>query len=337
MELTAKQAAAFGFIFPGHRGWITPGNMAQIAQDAALVTMPNAAVPAELAAYIDPKVIEILTSPRKAREIFGEVKKGDWTTPYAKFRSDEMTGSTEAYSDYGQSRTAGVNSNWITREQYLFQTMITYGDLETEVSATAKCYLASAKQQAAARVSDVHANRFYLRGVAGKKIYGVLNDPSLSAPMSPLPSGTSNSPLWANKTTKQRYEDILALFQALVTASHGYVDKDTSIKLVMSPQLAVDLASATDFNVSVQDMLDKYFRKLTIVTVPEMYDASTGETMMMIADEVQGMQTGELGFGEKVRAHRVVADLSSMRQKWSAGTYGALIYLPFAIQQMRGM
>ncbi|MEG2172368.1 MAG: DUF2184 domain-containing protein [Desulfovibrionaceae bacterium] len=337
MSLTAQQAAVFGFIFPSHRGWITPSTMAHIAQDAALVTMPNAAVPAELAAYIDPRVIDILTAPLKAREVFTEVKKGDWTTPYAKFRVDEITGSTEAYSDYGQSSMSGTNSNWLTRENYLFQTMIKYGDLETEVSAVAKINLASKKQQAAARVIDIDSNRFYLRGVAGKKIFGLLNDPSLAAPMAPLPTGTGNSPLWNNKTTKQRYEDILALFQSLVTASQGYVDKDTKLKLVMSPQLAVDLASATDFNISVQDMLDKYFKNLTIITVPEMHNATTGETMMIIADEVQGMQTGELGFSEKVRAHRVIPDVSSMRQKWSSGTYGALIYLPFAIQQMRGM
>lgn len=336
-KLTAQQAAAYGFNFPVFRGWITPETMAHIAQDAALVTMPNATVPAELAAYIDPRIIDILTAPLKAREVFNEVKKGDWTTPYAKFRADEVTGGTEPYSDYGQSRTSGTNSNWITRENYLFQTMITYGDLETEVSATAKINLAAKKQQAAASVIDIDSNRFYLRGVAGKKIYGLLNDPSLAAPMAPLPTGTNSSPLWSAKTTKQRYEDILTLFQMLVTASQGYVDKDTALKLVMSPQLAVDLAATTDFNVSVQDMLDKYFKKLTIITVPEMYSTTTGETMMLIADEVKGMQTGELGFSEKVRAHRVIADLSSMRQKWSAGTYGALIYLPFAIQQMRGM
>lgn len=35
----------------------------RIAQDAALITTPNTTVPAELLAYIDPMVIEILTAP----------------------------------------------------------------------------------------------------------------------------------------------------------------------------------------------------------------------------------------------------------------------------------
>ena len=99
MNPTFEQAKRYGFIFPGARMWATPENRARIAQDAALITTPNTTVPAELLAYIDPMVIEILTAPRRAREIFGEEKKGDWTTPYMKWRVDEMTGKTEPYSD----------------------------------------------------------------------------------------------------------------------------------------------------------------------------------------------------------------------------------------------
>lgn len=337
MKLTAQQAAAFGFIFPGHRGWITPETHSRIAIDAALVTMPNSAVPADLLAYIDPEVIDILTAPLMAREIYNEVRKGTWTTSFARFRINEVTGKTGPYSDKGKGPTSGSNNNWVVRENYLFETVIEIGDLEADISAEAKINLMADKQKAAARVLDIDANKFYLRGVAGKRIYGALNDPSLPAPIAPQPTGTSNSILWANKTTKQRYEDILFLFQNLVTATKGLVSKDSPLKLVMSPQLAVDLASATDFNVSVQDMLDKYFRKLEIVTVPELYDASTGETMQLIATEVLGQRTGELAYSEKVRTFPPVRGLSGMEQKWCAGTEGAIIRRPVAIQQMRGM
>ena len=78
-----------GFVFPNARAWMDTKDssvMNELAQDAALITSQNAAVPAELTSYIDPAVIEILTAPRNARKIFPEVKKGDWTTGYAKFR-----------------------------------------------------------------------------------------------------------------------------------------------------------------------------------------------------------------------------------------------------------
>lgn len=226
MNPTFEQVAALGFIFPGARMWATRENMPRIAQDAALITTPNTTVPAEFLAYIDPMVIEIMTAPRRAREIFGEEKKGDWTTPYAKWRVDEITGSTQPYSDYADGTTSGVNSQWQTRPQYVFQTSITYGDLEVAMSSAARVNLAASKQRAAARVIDIDQNKFYLLGVAGREIYGILNDPNLPASITAAATGSGGSTKWADKTTTQIYNDILALFAQLTEQSSGLIDKD---------------------------------------------------------------------------------------------------------------
>jgi hypothetical protein len=337
MNPTFEQAKRYGFIFPGARMWVTPENRARIAQDAALITTPNTTVPAELLAYIDPMVIEILTAPRRAREIFGEEKKGDWTTPYMKWRVDEMTGKTEPYSDYANGTTSGVNSEWQTRVQYVFQTSITYGDFEVDMSSTAKVNLAASKQRAAANVIDIDQNRFYLLGVAGKEIYGILNDPNLPAAITAGATGTGGSTKWADKTTVQIYNDVLALFAQLSEQSSGLIDKDTPLKLCLSPELAVRLGAATDFNVSVLDMLKRYFTRIDIVTVPELHSMTAGETMFLIAPEVNGQRSGTLAFGEKMRAGRVVPDLSSFRQKFVGTTYGGIVLMPFAFAQMTGM
>lgn len=336
MNPTFEQAKRYGFIFQGARMWITPENRARIAQDAALITTPNTTVPAELLAYIDPMVIEILTAPRRAREIFGEEKKGDWTTPYMKWRVDEMTGKTEPYSDYANGTTSGVNSEWQTRVQYVFQTSITYGDFEVDMSSTAKVNLAASKQRAAANVIDIDQNRFYLLGVAGKEIYGILNDPNLPAAITAGATGTGGSTKWADKTTVQIYNDVLALFAQLSEQSSGLIDKDTPLKLCLSPELAVRLGAATDFNVSVLDMLKRYFTRIDIVTVPELHSMTAGETMFLIAPEVNGQRSGTLAFGEKMRAGRVVPDLSSFRQKFVGTTYGGIVLMPFAFAQMTG-
>lgn len=335
-SITFDQAAAYGFVFPQGRAWITPEDMPRLAQDAALVSSPNASVPVELLMYFDPQVIEVLTAPKMAREIFGEVKKGDWTTPQAKFRVMEMTGETAPYSDYSESGNAGTNYNWEPRDNYVFQTVIRYGDLEQAVTAEAKINLAADNQRAAANTIDVDSNRFYFNGVEGKQIYGLLNDPGLTDTISPLASGAGGSVLWTDKTTKQRYDDVLYLFQRLVTQTAGLVDKNSPLKLCMSPALAVLLGSATDFNVSVEDMLKKYFSNLSVVTAPQ-YDTTGGELMQLIATQVQGQQTGELGFSEKMRAGRLVPSLSSFSQKFTAGTYGAILRLPMAVAQMLGM
>ena len=337
MKPTFEQAAQYGFVFPNARMWLSPENRARIAEDAALVTTPNTTVPAELLAYIDPMVIEIMTAPRRAREIFGEEKKGDWTTPYAKWRADEMTGRTEPYSDYANGTTSGVNSEWQTRPQYIFQTSITYGDLEVAMSSAAKVNLAASKQRAAANVIDIDQNRFYLLGVAGKEIYGILNDPNLPDAITAGATGTGSSTKPADKTTTQIYNDILALFAELSSQSSGLIDRDTPLKLCLSPEMAVRLGAATDFNVSVLDMLTRYFSNISIVTVPELHSMTAGETVFLIAPEVNGQKSGLLAFGEKIRALRVIPDMSSFRQKYVGTTYGGIVLMPFAFAQMTGM
>ena len=337
MKPTVEQTAQCGFVFPNARMWLSPENRARIAEDAALVTTPNTTVPAELLAYIDPMVIEIMTAPRRAREIFGEEKKGDWTTPYAKWRADEMTGRTEPYSDYANGTTSGVNSEWQTRPQYIFQTSITYGDLEVAMSSAAKVNLAASKQRAAANVIDIDQNRFYLLGVAGKEIYGILNDPNLPDAITAGATGTGSSTKWADKTTTQIYNDILALFAELSSQSSGLIDRDTPLKLCLSPEMAVRLGAATDFNVSVLDMLTRYFSNISIVTVPELHSMTAGETVFLIAPEVNGQKSGLLAFGEKIRALRVIPDMSSFRQKYVGTTYGGIVLMPFAFAQMTGM
>jgi hypothetical protein len=334
--ISIREAADRGFIFPGGRKWIFKDNIPALAQDAALITTPNTVIPAEFTSYVDATIINILTAPRMARELFSEVKKGDWTTSSAVFRVNELTGRTSPYTDYGPAGVADVNYNWLERQQYLFQTHIHYGDFEQAISSAAKINLAADKQRAAANVIDLDANKFYLRGVLGREIYGFLNEPNLPAAITAAPVGTGNSPLWSDKTTSQRYEDILALFSQLTSQSRGWVTKDSDLVLAMSPELAVMLGGANEFNISVQDMLNKYFRALKVVTIPELTSES-GQKMYLYPREVMGQKTGELAFSEKMRAGRVIPQLSSFEQKFTSTTYGCLIYMPFAFASMTGM
>ncbi|CDH33889.1 major capsid family protein [Xenorhabdus bovienii] len=330
------QAKLYGFIFNGAREWITRDNMPRLIQDAALITSPNSTVPAELLAYVDPTVIEILTAIRNARELYSEEKRGDWTTPYMKWRANEVTGNTAAYSDFGHSGKSGTNYEHHTREQYRYQTVIQYGDLEADMASGAKINLAADKQRAAATIIDIDSNKFYLLGVAGREIYGALNDPNLNPAIAAAPTGEKGSTKWLNKTTQQRYRDILNLFARLVNQTQGLISESDELILAISPTLRVQLGDATDFNVSVMKMLTTYFSNLKLVSLPQLGGPS-GETIQLIAPKVAGMETGLLGFGEKMRAGRIVPDLSSFSQKFTATTYGAVIRIPAAVAQMTGM
>lgn len=339
MNITFEQAKKYGFDFGRNaRQWITADNMPQILQDAALITQANSTVPAELLAYIDPTVIEIMTAPRNARELYTEEKRGDWTTPYFKWRADEITGNTSAYSDYGQFGTAGINSEWHTREQYRFQTVIEYGDLEQDMASQVKINLASAKQRAAATTIDIDANKFYLLGVSGKEIYGVLNDPNLPAAVSPISVGGVT--LWSGKDAIARYNDVIKLFTTLVTQLNGLVDEKSKLKIVMSPATRSLLAAPTALGLTTMKMLEDYFPNAEFVSLPQLgaaYAPAASETLMIIAPEVLGNETGLLGFGEKIRMGRIVPSLSSFAQKVTGTTYGGIIRVPASVAQMTGI
>lgn len=340
MTTTLNDVAKKGFVFGEAKGWLDDSVARKLAQDAALSTAPNTTVPAFLLQYVSPDVIEILTAKRAATKVFDERKVGDWTTANYQYASMENVGSTYAYADYGDGPSAGVNTEWNIRDQYIFQTNITYGDREVDLSAAAKVDLVAGKQRAAAEAIAIDSNKFYLQGVAGKRIYGLLNDPNLPTAISP--NTVSSAVTWASKLalasggTAAIYSDVLKLFGSLQGQLNGLIDENTPMKLLVSPGRAVNLMAATDFNVSVMDMLKKAMPNLTIETVPEL-STQAGETAMLIVPELMGQPTGELAFGEKIRQGRLVPDMSSFRQKFAATTYGFIMRLPAAYAVMTGI
>jgi hypothetical protein len=320
----------WGFVFDGVQRWIGEG-----AADAAL-TYSNTAVPPELSLYVDPKVVEILTAPRAARLLLSESKKGDWQHEYFKFRVDELVGREVPYSDNANDGSSDVNSNWLSREQYRFQTTISYGELEMNVAGLSLLDLVGAKQRAAATILDVAANKYAFYGVAGKHIYGFLNDPNLPAAQAVGAGATSTKIGWSGKLPEEIYADILECFQNLVVQTQGLVTQTQPLKLALTPGMSVHLAKASQFNVSVQDMLNKFFSNLEIVPVPEL-NTLGGERAVLFAPTLQNSATAELPFSEKLRTHALIQQASSYEQKYSSTTYGCVIYYPMAFSSITGM
>lgn len=318
------------------RGILANDSIDQLANDAAMVTAANSGIPVEFTSYIDPMVIPILTATRGAREIFGEAKKGDWTTSYARFQTSEITGEVEAYTDYGQGGASDVNPTFPVRTQYIYQTNIRYGDREVDVASRARLQLATDKQRAAATVIDIASNKFALYGVAGLEIYGLLNDPNLPATVSPLPNAALKT-LWADKSTKEIYEDVLHLFGKMADRGAGHIDANTELVLATSPATQVQLGKATDFNISARQMLETYFPKIRFVVLPELATATSGTSILLVAPTIEGLPTAQIGFSEKFRAMRLIPESSSFHQKFVGSSYGTIIYRPFAIGRMTGV
>src|ERR1017187_10946789 len=156
-----------------------------------LTTDPNAGIPAMLTTFIDPQVYEILFAPNKAAEILGESRKGTWLDDTALFPVVEHTGEVSSYGDYANSGRAGLNMNWPARQSYLFQTIKQYGERELERAGLGRINYVSEIDKSAATMLNKFQNLTYFFGVAGLQNYGLLNDPSLTANLTP---GTKASP-----------------------------------------------------------------------------------------------------------------------------------------------
>ncbi len=330
MSLDLNLAKEKGFNF----GSATITDKQELLNDAAILT-PNASVPAYMRAYADPRVVEILTAARNYRKIAPEVKFGDVTTSFARFASVEFTGTATPYGDYDGNGQVGVNAAYPVREQYLFQTTLKVGDLEQAMNASVNLDLYANKQKSAAILLDTEFNRFALYGVAGKSIYGLLNDPNLNTAISPETVDSSTD--WDGKTCDEQMADINKLYKALIEQAGGHIDDTTPLAMLISPGTMADLNKRNAYGIACKDMVKDTFPNMEIVVVPELANASTGDTMIIMAKEIMGQNVVEFGYSEKYHAHEPVRGLSDVSQKISAGTYGAIVYLPFAIATMTGI
>lgn len=310
----------------------------QLAMDAqpTLITAQNVGIPAYLANLLDPKVIRVLVTPMKAAEIAGETKKGNWTTVTTQFPMVESTGNVSSYGDYNNNGANGSNYNWVPRQSYHYQNVTQYGDRETEMFGLAQINYVSDLNYSSALVMSKFQNKSYFFGIQGLQNYGLLNDPSLPTPISPI-AKVAGGTTWAVATAVEVFNDVLALYTQLQTQLNGMIDRDTAMTLALSPTTEPNMGKVTAYTLaSVRSAIKENWPNLRIVTAPE-YATASGQLMQLIVDELDGDKTMYAAFTEKMRAGRLVPDLSSFRQKKVGGTWGTVIRRPIAVAQMLGL
>ena len=308
----------------------TFGDVDHVAFDAQpeLVSTANAGIPAFLSNWMDPKLIEILVSPMKAADIGGETKKGDWVTTVTTFVTIESTGEVSAYGDFNNGGNADANSNFPQRQSFHYQTFTQWGEKELAYSGLAGIDLASRKNIASVLVLNKFQNATYFYGVANLQNYGLLNDPSLSAPIAPAGA-------WDAASAENIFADIVRLFRQLISQSNGTLDQETRMTMALSPTNSVNLNKTNQYNVNVFDQIKKNFPGIVVKTAPE-YATTSGELVQLIVDEYEGQETVTCAFTEKLRAHAMVVGSSNFSQKKSQGTWGAVYYRPVFVAQMLG-
>lgn len=348
-----SQLAALGVLRPDAVAYLPDEfrHNYDLAMDAqpSLFTAPSGGVPAIFTTLIDPDVFEILFAPTKAAEIFGEQKRGSWVDDVAMFPVVEHVGEVSSYGDFNNNGHTGVNANWPARQNYIYQTVKEYGERELERAGAAKLNWVSEIDKAAATVMNRFQNLSYFFGIAGLQNYGMLNDPALSAAITPALKAYGGTRWMVNgavlATANEIYNDIQSLFALLVRQTMGLVDQNAKMTLALSNEISVALTATNSFNVNVSDLLKKNFPNLNIVTAVQYGVTSStnpqgisgGNLAQLYVDAVEGQDVGFLAYSEKSRSHPVVRDMSSFKQKETAGTWGAIIRFPVGIAQMLGL
>ena len=312
-----------------------------LAQDAALSTAPNIGAPAALYTYIDPRIIPVLFGAMNASKFFAPNKLADWTMDNATFTVEEITGSVSPYADFSDSKTADVNYNFPSREQFRYSTSIKYGDLEQEKTAVAKINLAARKQFAAAQTIARAENRFNLFGVAGIECYGMLNDPNLPAAIAPESVGGKSK--WADKINANPtnaanivYNDVNRLITELFANNGGNLQQDERMILGISNKMLTYLTIPNQYGKTAKQMLQETYSGLQFVQLPEL-STDAGEMLYLVVPELLGDQTGFSGFSEKFRTSRLEAHTTWFEQKVMAGTFGVIIRRPTLVATMIGI
>jgi hypothetical protein len=352
-ELAAFEAK-WGITFPGAVGYIEDGwkENFQLAMDAqpTLVTVQNSGIPSFLTTFIDPDILRILTAKNAAAEIFGEERKGSFVDVTAVFPVVEHTGEVSSYGDFSQDGKSNANTNFPQRENYLYQTIIEYGELEMERAGLAKIGWAAELKQAAIVILNKFQNLTYFYGVAGLQNYGILNDPSLSPAIAPIPKAAGGLTWFINGNTPNAvglevYEDIVAMVTTLINQSAGNIDAESEMVLALSPHSSAALNFTNTYNVNVKTQLAANYPNLKVVpaiqygalSAQNPQGSAAGEVVQLIATKVEGQSTGYCAFSEKLRAGPIIRQHSAYSQKMSQGSWGAIVRQPFAIATMIGV
>ena len=259
----------------------------------------------------------------RAAEVIGESKKGDWTTENAQFPIIEYNGEVASYGDYEASGRAGANVNWVPRQSYHYQTFTFWGEKELAKAGEARIDWSNRLNQASILTLNKYQNKTYFNGVAGLENYGLLNDPDL-----PVPQAAATA--WDDGNAEEIAESIRQMVSVVIANSRGNVDRRDNFILFTSPKAETQLLKTNMYNVNVLDILKKNFPNLTIETAAEL-ETDAGHLAYLFPRSVLGQEVMTCAFTEKMRAHPVIVEASSWKQKKSQGTWGTIVFLPAVV------
>ena len=317
-----------------------------LAMDAAFTPQATASsipTPLQFLQYWLPGFVKIITSARKIDKIIGVNTVGSWEDQEVVQGIVESSATVQEYGDYTNIPLASWNTNFERRTIVRGELGIQVGMLEEGRSAAMRLSSAEEKRQACSISLETFRNAvgFYGWNNGNNRTFGFLNDPNLPAWVSV--SGST----WNTKTFLQITADIRVAVAALRTQSQDIIDPETTELTLVLPTAKVDFLTVTsDFGISVRDWLTQTYKKITIISAPELNGANGGaDGFVLFADKIDSSEDGSSDGGQtfvqvvpnKLYTLGVEKRIKSYVEGFSNATAGVMLKRPWAVIRYTGI
>lgn len=316
------------------------------AMDALTPTLTTGSIgtPVQFLQAWLPGFVSIVTAPRKIDELVGIQTIGSWEDEEVVQGVMEVTGTSLPYGDYTNIPFSSWNTNFERRTIVRFEEGMRVGALDEARSAKMRVNSAEGKREGAALALEIQRNKIGLNGYnsGNNRTYGFLNDPSLSAYVT-VTAGVGGL-LWSQKTFLEIIRDIRMAAAALETQSNGLIDvANDNVTLAIPTSRGTYLSVVSDYGVSVQDWINKTFKNMRIVKVPELDGANGGASVFYLYGEQTKDNSTDGGkvFIQPVPAKFKVLGVQKLakgyEEAYTNATAGVLCKRPWAVVRRSGI
>lgn len=293
-----------------------------------------------------PGFVKVMTAARKIDEFIGINTAGSWEDEEVVQGIIENTGSAVPYGDLTNVPLSSWNENWVPRTVVRFELGMRVNILEEKRAARIMVNAAESKRESAGLALEQQRNAvgFYGYNSGNNYTYGFLNDPGLPAYVTVANTGTGSTTTWSTKSFLNICADVRTAIVGLRTQSQDTIDPETTAMTLALPTDAVDYLSVTsDFGISVRDWLTQTYKKVRIVSAPQLNLANGGANVFYLyADAVQDLSTDDgRTFAQLVPAKFQVLGVQQMakgyEEDYSNATAGVLCKRPYAVYRASGI
>ena len=310
---------------------------------AAMDAAPNAqtaatnVTPVQFAQFWLTNPIKIVTRGRSLDKVVGRTVVGTWETEQIVATILERMGQPGLYGDFTKAPLADWNVNFETRDNVRFEMGIEIGKLEEARASQMRLNSYAMKRDAMAEAFAILLNNVGWYGYCdtsktfvgtAKKIYGLLNDPNVTAQNLGRDS-------WTGAITMDNIcTDIQTMVTSAVQSLNGNYDPevDTATLALPNTQYA-QLGKINTYGISARDWIAKTYPKIRIVSCAELVGAlSDKDVALFIVDKVLGDDTVQQMVTSSLRLVGVQPMAKGSYEVYSCSSAGALVRYPLAYQ-----